>query len=99
MITLKKKPDCWRILAYKYGEGEGGDSNFNGHATAIRYNESNQQIEFVDPDGNLVNHITEETKKGLRKYSWDEFDFGTKNRIFLFIYKNGLYEYNPPLTK
>ena len=91
---LKKSPGRWRILAYKYGEGEGGASNFDGHATAIRCCKSTNKIEFVDNDGSLVNHIKEETENGqINEISWIDFDFGTKDLIYLYTYKHGAIEY------
>jgi hypothetical protein len=88
-MILKKNPDRWRILAYKYGHKEQGPSNFDGHASAIRFNSSNKKIEFVDQDGFLVTHITEDTKQ----IDWEDFDLGSKKKIYLFIYKDRLIEY------
>ena len=88
-MILKKNPDRWRILAYKYGHQEQVLSNFDGHASAIRFNSSNKKIEFVDQDGFLVSHITEETKQ----INWEDLDLGSKKHIYLFIYKDRLIEY------
>ena len=69
--------DRWRLLAYKYGDGEQRPSNFDGHASAIRFNSSNQKIEFVDHDGFLVSDLEE--------IKWEKFDFGPKKKpTYLF---------------
>ena len=62
----------WRLLAYKYGDEEQRPSNFDGHASAIRFNLSNQKIEFVDHDGFLVSDLEE--------IKWEKFDFGPKKK-------------------
>ena len=64
-------------------------TNFDGHTSAIRFNSSNKKIEFVDQDGFLVTHITEETNR----INWEDFDLGSKKKIYLFIYKDRLIEY------
>jgi hypothetical protein len=80
--------DRWRILAYKYGDEEKRPSNFDGHASAIRFNSSNQKIEFVDHDGFLVSDLEE--------IKYENFDFGPKKKIYLFVYKCGVIEYIAP---
>ena len=91
MLKSKKNIDRWRILAYKYGHEEQSPSNFDGHASAIHFNSSCQSIEFVDNNGYLTN--------ALEEVSWEKFDLGAKNNIYLYVYKCGAIEYIAPKNK